>query len=298
MDITFYMHYFDAKKVYSKKIKEVGDFEKDFVSIVNWILAQDEESRTKDFSKDKIAMYLNQVEYDEEENLLLLEFKSARYSKIRKVVNTINWKEKKDKKKGRHDGDEESTSIGLKFYGEKEAYCMFERNSDGIGLPKIKDYLNEQVKKYHKEVLQDNVLYRIETNNMISEDFLYALSHADRIKAVRLIIDQENLVVSENKKFADRADLNSDVEIVLKPSEKGKSIHHNTVKDFYKIYSDPKKIIKKIYVDSDEADGNPLKFDTEKMKAKHIIDILEMYNGEADLESLNSAMRKVLSKYN
>lgn len=298
MNVTFYMHYFDAKKIYGKKIEEVEDFEEDLTKVIESLINTTKDFRTKDYRKDRIAMYLNSYLYDSDNRILIIEFKSARYAKVRKVVNTINWEEKKSKQKDIEDGDEESTSIGIKFYGKQEAYCMYENNGDGVGFTKIREYLNDYIKNYHKNIKRDNQIYRIETNNMISQDFLYALSRARRIKAIRLIVNQKDLDISENKALADRADLNPDVEIYLKPAGRGMRIHHSTVKEFYKIYKDPKKKIKKIYVDADENDGNPLKFDTERMKDKHILDVLERYNGEVDTESLHTVMFQTLNKYN
>lgn len=73
---------------------------------------------------------------------------------------------------------------------------------------------------------------------------------------------------SEFKDYAcENEDISNEFDIVYKPSTKG-GIGKNTVKKFFKDYEKEGANIKKIRVDINEADGNPLSFDTEKWKRK------------------------------
>lgn len=297
MDVTFYMHYFDAKKMFKKGAMEPADFEADMLQVVDYITSLPVNSRKKDDSKDKITMFLYECNYYSDESILLLQFRSAKYSKSRKVVNTKNWKEQPAKRKATYDGDEERTYIAIKFKNGTEAYCINQTNSDGVSFSRIVGYLNYWIKIYHQEEVKDTILYRIATQYMVSKDFLKALARADRIRGVRLVMDQKDLDVSENKAFAERNDISKDITVCYKPAKRGRSIRHNTVKDFFDMYNDKSKAVKKIYVDSVESDGSPLRFDTDQMKDRHVEDIPESITGELEYNKLVIVMKRIIVKY-
>ena len=75
-----------------------------------------------------------------------------------------------------------------------------------------------------------------------------------------------------------------DIDIVLKPAARGLAIRGNTVKEFYKMYNDKSMPIKRITVKGDRDTKDPLTFDTEKMKEKYPIDVIEESTGEVNTE--------------
>ena len=299
MDVTFYAYYFDAKKIRGKKIEEVDNYEEDFVHVIEQLAKNAKRKRKEDFLDCKKIVYLNDYDYNSQEHILLLEFVSAKYAYVRKVVDTDTLKERPEKKKEKKDGDEETTCIAIKFSentSNKEAKALIQSNSNGISISKIAEYLNMKIDNYHKNIKKDMIRYKVEYTNIISDDFLEALRKAQHISAVTLTVDQEDLSVSDYKDLAGKKDIRSDVEIVMKPA-RGKTITRNTVQEFFNLYDRADRKIRKISVAARYGDGSPLSFDTEKMKAKEHALIAETVTGEANIDDLKNELRSRVKLY-
>lgn len=285
-----------TSKIRKKKNAPLEDLETDFIEMCKYVMSLDEKNRKKDFEKAQKIMYMSKFEYYSETSSAFLVFNSARYAKSRKVINTKTL-EDRGVLKGIDDGDEEKTHIAIKFdWGEDRAVCIFEKNSDGIGVTQLFDYLNDFIFKYH-DVKEDYVYYVLVYSNIVSDEFLEELEKAKRIKAVTLTVNQEDISVSEIKAFADRDDISQDVDICLKPCGRGKGITGNTVKEFYRMYHDAHKKVKRITIKAENEDSNPVSFDTEKIKAKEIVDVAVTINGEVKEFSIKSKLMKALEKY-
>ena len=279
MNVIVYANYFDAKKIGGNKTDDLEYYEEDLIEVLDWIIKKKAEKRKKDMELIHKIMYLSSYSYDSKKHIVYLEFVSVRYRDVKKVIDTKTLSECKDKEKEPGQGDEEITCLVVKFSSKNKydynAKCYVQNNQNGIALNRICDYLNEKIEKYHKTEKKDNILYKIVTQNIVSSDFLKSLEHTKRIKSVRLTMSQEDLDSSSTKRFSGNSDLNNNVDIVYKPAKKGKSILKDTVKEFFDMYNDTSKKVRKIYVDSKDLDNNPLTFDTEKMKEKKVLDISE-----------------------
>jgi hypothetical protein len=298
MQRTLYSFCLTAKQSRGKKIKKLKSFENDFEQVIKFIENRGKADRNKikeSYPQDKKILYLDENKYDSIEHSFYLKFISAKYASRRRVIDTDTMVDK-GILKAEKDGDEEKTHIIIKFDGSNKAICLFESNFYGISFSKIIVYLNEYINKYHS-LKKDLVNYKIESRYMVSQDFIKALNKASRIKAVTLTVDQEVVKISESKRFAGRSDLSTDLDIVVKPVARGKSITHNTVKEFLKLYNDKTKKIKKIYVDAETNDSTPLKFDTESMKEKVIVDVLETITGEVNSDDMKKELFKEIKAY-
>lgn len=285
-----------TSKVRMKQNNPLENFEDDLVKVCEYTISLDKKLRKKDFEKVKKIVYLDFAEYDREEGILYLRFKSARYSKRREVIDT-NTLESRGVLKKEKDGDEEKTHAVIKFdWISDGGVCVFERNSDGIGVSQVFEYLNDRIIKYH-EKMGDKVYYSISHANIVSREFLAALDNVKRIKGVTLTVNQEDLSVSETKAFAGRDDLSEDVDLYFRPTSRGKSITGNTVKEFYKLYNAKNRKIKRITVKADDKSESAIVFDTEKIKEKEIVEIEETLTGEAKEESIKNKLIEVVRKY-
>ena len=283
-------------KIRMKNNVPLDDLEADLIETCKYITSLEEAERVKDFEKAKKIVYMDKYEYYPEENSVYIVFTSARYAKSRKVIDTKTLKDK-GVLKGIDDGDEEKTHIVIRFdWDDNRGVCIFERNSDGIGVTQLFEYLNEFIFKYH-ESKKDFVYYAIVHSNIVSKEFLDELESVKRIKAVTLTVDQEDVRVSETKAFAGRDDISREVDICVKPCGKGRSILSDTVKDFYKMYRDGNKRVKRITIKADNEDRNPISFDTEKIKAKEVVDVSETLNGEVHEYSIKEKLLSVLGRY-
>ena len=277
-------------KIRMKNNAPLEDLEVDLIETCKYIASLEEANRVKDFEKAKKIIYMDKYEYYPEENIVFIVFTSARYAKSRKVIDTKTLKDK-GVLKGIDDGDEEKTHIVIRFdWEENRGVCIFERNSDGIGVTQLFEYLNEFIFKYH-ETKKDFVYYALVHSNIVSKEFF------KRIKAVTLTVDQEDVSVSETKAFAGRDDISREVDIYLRPCSKGKSILSDTVKDFYKMYRDANQKVKRITIKADNEEQNPISFDTEKIKAKEVVDVSETLNGEVHEYSIKEKLMSVLKRY-
>lgn len=293
MELAVYAHYFDSKRKWQRGAEEPESFEDDFIAVLEYIDSQKEINRKLDLKESKKVIYLKEYEYDSKQNAVLLHFISARYAKIRKVVNADTLLEQKAKKKGKRDGDEEHTYLIIKFKSQKDGVCLIANNTSGISLVKIVTYLDEFIEKYHKDKLKDKIRYKIITNNIVSKDFLKNLAKAKRIKGVKLTVDSKDVNVSDYKDFAEKSDLSEDIEIVLKPS--GKGIFENTVKNFFNLYK--KNTVRRIYVSGEDNNGEAVSFDTEKMKERIYLTIRETYTGEPEEADLKMELKKRIALY-
>lgn len=258
--------------------------EDDFVGFLEDLSKQSVVDRRRKCSQEHKVLYLDSFEHQEEAHIINIKMKSAKYDSRRNVIDTETMTSR-GILKGEYDGDEEANHMGLKFIDKENILVLFESNYYGIGFGRIVHYWESFIKKYHKKIKQKGT-YGMQYKNVVSNDFLAALEKAGRIKAVTLTVDQENIAVSEVKALSGRNDLNSDVNIVLKPAGEGKSILGNTVRDFFKMYRDDDTKIKRIMVDADTPSKEPLIFDTEQMKEKIVINVEGTGTNEVDTESI------------
>lgn len=284
MQRTIYSFKFEVIMLGNKDIERLVSFEEDFVEATKDLMGKELIDRKYDCTQEHKVLYLDSYEYHPELHTINMKFKSARYNASRNTIDTTTMKSK-GRLKGVRDGDEETNHICIKFIDPHNAVCLYESNFYGIGMTKIVNYLQRYIKNYHR-VKNDKLFYNINHKNIVSNDFLEALKKARRIKAVTLTVDQEDLSVSEMKYFSGRGDLSSDVNILLKPAAEGSSILSDTVKDFYNtIYKKDKKV-KRITVEADGDNKELLRFDTDIMKEKIVIEVHGTSTNEVETNSI------------
>ncbi len=300
MKVTMYAYDLFTRRINGKGFKNVDIFEDDIIEVLNDLLSKDLVNRRYEIKKSNKIIYLLGMEYDKDTRIALLKFGSAKYNSVRDVLNTDTMRQNPKKKKTKKDGDEEKTCMVIRFTEGEEgnwAKCLVQVNSNGVSISKIMEYINNSIIEYHEKKKCDNIRYHILYSNIVSNDFLNSLEKAGRIKTVKLVMDSEEVDTTEFRDFSQKKDLRKEFDIVLKPATKGASILGNTVRDFFKDYNSSKKI-KRIYVDSDTADGNPLSFDTEKMKERVIVSVQEnVVTGEPNINELNIIMKQKVLAY-
>jgi hypothetical protein len=285
---------FNASK--NSKAKKVKSYEEDLGSILSAVKGRAKGKKSMDFKDSKKILYLDDYAYDSSKCLFKLIFISAKYATRRKVINTITFADRGILKE-KPDGDVEKNHVLIRFNENNRAVALYESNRDGISFPKIMAYIEEYIEKAHKKK-HEVVLYKIRHENIVSRDFLKALEKVKRIKAVTLTVDQEEVGVSDYKRFSGRNDISNDVDIVLKPAAKGASIFGDTVQEFYNMYKNQSMPIKRITIDGDRENKNPLTFDTEKMKEKNTINVQEEFiTGEADTKDMFAQLEDLLKYY-
>lgn len=292
MDKTLYEYDLKIKQLNENVSEMPQNIEKDIIAAIEFTSKKTALERREDYSDESKILYLDCYKYDFDARLLKICFKSAKYNARRHVIDTQTIKER-GVLKNKLDGDTEKNHLAIKFYDDKSPICLFEKNYFGIGFAKIIHYINKCIKYYHKN-LKDKIRYKIVYNNVVSTDFLKALEQLHRIKMVTLTVDREDLRVSDTKQLSGRADICEDVDIVLKPS--GEGIFQNTVKDFYNLYNNPNRRVKKVTVNGDSNEHDkPIRFDTEQMKEKIIVNVSsDIITGEVKTNSIFEAFSEVM----
>lgn len=300
MKVTLYVYEMYAKKIRGKVISDVDNFEEDLICVLEMLMKKSTIERKEDMKDQKKIIYLNNYTYVEEEHILMLEFKTAKYDNVRTVVDTDTLTVKASKKKGAKDGDEETTRMIIRFSSGieiKNATSILQGNSAGASITKIVLYLNEYIHIYHRDCRKDSVRYKIVTYNKVSNEFLKALGNAKRICGAKFIVDQEDLEVSEFKDFSGLNDIKNEVGVFLRPSKRGVGISVKTIEKIYKQYNKKDGTVKRIVVDTRDMENNPLSFDTEKIKEKIVIDVNETNGGEPEPSDVVNALRRHIIEY-
>lgn len=249
MQRTLYAYKIELQPVSKNKPFSLKNFESDFITVIEELRAKPANERKHDFRQEKKIVYLDDYEYYSDYSMVNMKFVSAKYDTRRRVVDT-NTLDDKGILKSFNDGDEEKNHVCIKFLENNVALCLHEFNYYGIGIGKIILYLQNAIKNFHK-IQKDGCYYNLICENIVSRDFLEALSKLRRVKAVKLTVDQEEVSVSDFKDLSGRTDISPDVEILLKPTSSTLGIHKNTVKDFFKIYNDPGRRVKRVTVEGD-----------------------------------------------
>ena len=291
MQRTIYAYDISINPQRGKNTKVLENYEKDFMIVLQRLCRRKKQNKIIKYEKDRKILYLDSISHNESSHTIKMKFISAKYGVVRNVMNTITCIER-GRLKQKPDGDLEKNHLIIKFEENNQAVMLYEYNKDGIGFPKLIDYINEKIKEIH-EKKKDFIYYHLTYKSIVSRDFLKSLEKLKRVKAVTLTIDQNEIGVSETKSFAGRNDISEDIDIVLKPAARGLAIRGNTVKEFYKMYNDKSIPIKRITVKGDRDTKDPLTFDTEKMKEKYPIDVIEESTGEVNTEDLFNEMGKL-----
>ena len=266
--------------------KIADDYENEFLNILDLLIKLPLDERVWDIKSDNKIIYLDGYEVLENIRTVNMCFISAKYNTVRKVIDTDTF-ENKGYLKNKADGDEEKNHISIKFYDGQNPLCIYEYNKNGIGLSRIISYVNKYIKLYHKgdkrKPNEKGVRYKFDYIG--TKDFLNSLEKIKRIKAVTLTVDRKDINMSEIKELSGRGDLSTNADIVLKPEKTG--IFHDTVKDFFNMYNDKHKIIKRVTVDGDSEEKHPISFNTEQMKEKDTVVVdTDIITGEVKTDSI------------
>lgn len=285
MQKTIYAYKIEIQPVNSSKPFKLESFEDDFIQVVEELCKHNVQDRKYDFRSDKKVIYSDSYEYNSDVGIVKLKFISAKYNARRNVINTQTLKERGILKE-RGDGDKEKNHICIRFLENNTAVCLSESNYYGIGFGKIIYYLQKKIKDFHKDK-KDKCYYNIVYENIVSKDFLQSLAKINKIKAVTLTVDQENVQVSDFKELSGRNDISPDIDILLKPATAGIGIGKDTVKKFFKVYNSNACKVKRVTVEGDGTNKEPLRFDTEQMKQKFIVNVQQTADtGEVDTRSM------------
>lgn len=257
-------------------IKQIIDA---FSKLLAYIAAKSLTNRRKNITSSEKVVWLDSYTDLKDGNYNVI-FKSAKYNHVRNEIDTETMQELGTRKR-QQDGDEEKTHLCVRLAkGQNRFLAVHESNHYGISINCIVDYLNTQFVRYNEDT-DDKYHYTLSHEIMSGDDFLDSLKKARTTSALKLTVSKED-IRDDFMQFANRNDIDDEVEIWLKRPKGAKKFPDNLIKAYYDDMQSNNRI-KKISVRGTNAAGQ-FEIDTDLMKMKHYLSV----NAESVTNEVNS----------
>lgn len=246
-------------------IKQIMDA---FSKLLAYIAAKRLMDRKKNISSSEKVVWLDSYTDLKDGNYNVI-FKSAKYNHVRNEIDTETMQELGTRKR-QQDGDEEKTHLCVRLAkGQNRFLAVHESNHYGISINCIVDYLNTQFIRYNEDT-DDKYHYTFSHEIMPGDNFLDALKKARTTSALKLTVSKED-IRDDFMRFANRNDIDDEVEIWLKRPKGAKKFPDNLLRAYYNDMQSNNRI-KKISVRGTNAAGQ-FEIDTDLIKMKHYLSV-------------------------
>lgn len=251
-----------------------------FSKLLSYITTKNLTDRKKDITTSEKVVWLDSYTDLKNGNYNII-FKSAKYNHVRNEIDTDTMTELGTRKR-QQDGDEEKTHLCVRLAkGQHRFLAVHESNHYGISINCIIDYLNTQFANYNEDS-EDKYHYTLSHEIMPGDDFLSSLKNARTTSVLKLTVSKED-IKDDFMQFANRDDIDDEVEIWLKRPKGAKKFPDNLIKAYYDDLQSNNRI-KKISVKGTNASGQ-FEVDTDLMKMKHYLSV----QSEVITNEVNSA---------
>lgn len=267
----------DSNDFSTYDIKQIVD---SFSKLLSYTTAKNLTDRKKDITTSEKVVWLDSYEDLKNGNYNII-FKSAKYNHVRNEIDTETMTELGTRKR-QQDGDEEKTHLCVRLSkGQHRFLAVHESNHYGISINCIIDYLNTQFVNYNEDS-EDKYHYTLSHEIMPGDNFLSTLKNARTTSVLKLTVSKED-IKDDFMQFANRDDIDDEVEICLKRPKGAKKFPNNLIKAYYDDLQSNNRI-KKISVKGTNVSGQ-FEVDTDLMKMKHYLSV----QSEAITKEVNSA---------
>ena len=271
-NVPIYFYYLTISKQKDSNDSSIYDIQQivdSFSKLLSYITAKNLTDRKKEIQHTNWQV----ITFDSFEDLkngnYNIIFKSAKYNHVRNEIDTETMTELGTRKR-QQDGDEEKTHLCIRLAkGQCRFLAVHESNHYGISINCIIDYLNTQFVTYNEDT-DDKYHYTLSHEIMPGDDFLSSLKNARTTSALKLTVSKED-IKDDFMQFADRNDIDDEVEIWLKRPKGAKKFPDNLIKAYYDDLQSNNRI-KKISVKGTNASGQ-FETDTDLMKMKHYLSV-------------------------
>ena len=249
-------------------VYEIKQIIEAFSKLLAYIAAKNLTERRKDITSSEKVVWLDSYTDLKDGNYNII-FKSAKYNHVRNEIDTETMQELGTRKR-QQDGDEEKTHLCVRLAkGQNRFLAVHESNHYGISINCIVDYLNTQFVRYNEDT-DDKYHYTLSHEIMPGDDFLDSLKKARTTSALKLTVSKED-IRDDFMQFANRNDIDDEVEIWFKRPKGAKKFPDNLIKAYYDDMQSNNRI-KKISVRGTNAAGQ-FEIDTDLMKMKHYLSV-------------------------
>ena len=249
-------------------VYEIKQIIEAFSKLLAYIAAKNLTERRKDITSSEKVVWLDSYTDLKDGNYNII-FKSAKYNHVRNEIDTETMQELGTRKR-QQDGDEEKTHLCVRLAkGQNRFLAVHESNHYGISINCIVDYLNTQFVRYNEDT-DDKYHYTLSHEIMPGDDFLDSLKKARTTSALKLTVSKED-IRDDFMQFANRNDIDDEVEIWFKRPKGAKKFPDNLIKAYYDDMQSNNRI-KKISVRGTNAAGQ-FEIDTDLIKMKHYLSV-------------------------
>lgn len=249
-------------------VYEIKQIIEAFSKLLAYIAAKNLTERRKDITSSEKVVWLDSYTDLKDGNYNII-VKSAKYNHVRNEIDTETMQELGTRKR-QQDGDEEKTHLCIRLAkGQNRFLAVHESNHYGISINCIVDYLNTQFVRYNEDT-DDKYHYTLSHEIMPGDDFLDSLKKARTTSALKLTVSKED-IRDDFMQFANRNDIDDEVEIWFKRPKGAKKFPDNLIKAYYDDMQSNNRI-KKISVRGTNAAGQ-FEIDTDLMKMKHYLSV-------------------------
>ena len=249
-------------------VYEIKQIIEAFSKLLAYIAAKNLTERRKDITSSEKVVWLDSYTDLKDGNYNII-FKSAKYNHVRNEIDTETMQELGTRKR-QQDGEEEKTHLCIRLAkGQNRFLAVHESNHYGISINCIVDYLNTQFVRYNEDT-DDKYHYTLSHEIMPGDDFLDSLKKARTTSALKLTVSKED-IRDDFMQFANRNDIDDEVEIWFKRPKGAKKFPDNLIKAYYDDMQSNNRI-KKISVRGTNAAGQ-FEIDTDLMKMKHYLSV-------------------------
>lgn len=211
-------------------VYEIKQIIEAFSKLLAYIAAKNLTERRKDITSSEKVVWLDSYTDLKDGNYNII-FKSAKYNHVRNEIDTETMQELGTRKR-QQDGDEEKTHLCIRLAkGQNRFLAVHESNHYGISINCIVDYLNTQFVRYNEDT-DDKYHYTLSHEIMPGDDFLDSLKKARTTSALKLTVSKED-IRDDFMQFANRNDIDDEVEIWFKRPKGAKKFPDNLIKAYY-----------------------------------------------------------------
>lgn len=271
-NVPIYFYYLTISKQKDSNDSSIYDIQQivdSFSKLLSYITAKNLTDRKKDITSSEKVVWLDSFEDLKNGNYNII-FKSAKYNHVRNEIDTETMTELGTRKR-QQDGDEEKTHLCIRLAkGQCRFLAVHESNHYGISINCIIDYINTQFVTYNEDT-DDKYHYTLSHEIMPGDDFLSSLKSARTTSALKLTVSKED-IKDDFMQFADRNDIDDEVEIWLKRPKGAKKFPDNLIKAYYDDLQSNNRI-KKISVKGTNNASGQFEIDTDLMKMKHYLSV-------------------------
>lgn len=269
------------------------DIRDNLTKTLRFIASQSNKLKKKDLPDDRIC-FLDLYEYNVDEGLIKVLFKSARHSYRAPLLNR-NTIESRENPKTKDEGEQVKTHLLIKFV-EGDAIVFLETGRNILSMKVITEYLNTFISIYNSKHKKEYIEGHFRFNMIPRDDFREVLESMQRVTFAEVFIDK-HILGGDALNFSDRIEhVQEDIAISLKTVKK-ESIKQ-TIYDILSKIIGGRTDIKRIRIKGKMSDSSESIIDTDFIVKKEYIEAQQSEEtGEYNTQYMFSQLELLANKF-